>query len=369
MPFPRRGAPAIFCLGLLLAIAPRAGAGDPLEDILDLVTAGRDRVTEARSRATEARDRATEARDRAIELREGVEDRLALLTNEMNTAIDEAAEDLQRLIIESREGRADFVADGGCSLAVCEPFRQDLVTLFDRIERLVNGLYDIAGVEGLNVELQPVIDLIEALPGRALFPLYRALAQDNNVLSGGLLDRLDEVVEDIAMLREALGQEQFRVAAGDEPDYGNDNDNTHLGKELDRCMWWDEHRLGLKRAYVSVASVGLAVKLTGKILNAVGETKIGAMCGMAALEVQLTSSPLLRLGKILGKASDVMFWSSNIVSNKSQYCTLAFVQDDVRDAADAARHALLNRQRDLRIEQEAILERQQEILDLLRGGE
>jgi hypothetical protein len=175
----------------VLALATRSRA-DILDDIKAISRGAAIRAGEARDRADEARDRATEVRDSAADIRDDFRDGLALVTDEMRTAVDEAVEDLERLILETTEGREDFVADGGCSLDVCEPFRRDLISLFQNLQDLLNVLYDIAEMDAMHVDFQRLIRLLEQAPGRALFPVFQIVGEANNIFQGGLVDRLSD---------------------------------------------------------------------------------------------------------------------------------------------------------------------------------
>jgi hypothetical protein len=328
-----------------ILVGSQAGA-NPIDDLKVVVTASKNRATEARDRAGEARDRSGETRDRAAEvrdraqevadraaevrdtareLRDGLRMRLELLSGEMRTAMLDAIEDLQRIRLEMTDGLDDFVADGGCSSAVCEPFRQNLLGLFQNMAALLDGLYDLAGMEGMHTEFQIPIQLIQDLPGRALFPLYRALGEDNNAMMEDLVDRMAQAVVDLQLLRDALNQERLQLSAGP-------YSQNYLDSEMLNCAWWDEHILLVRSASTGLTLLAVGVKPIGKILNAIAVTEVGIVAGVGFAEAHIKSNPLRTVGTLLESLADALFWGSKFVANKSRYCVEIVARGDVRDS-------------------------------------
>jgi len=266
-------APAI-ALGLALIFIAHAKA-DILDDILGATTAARDRATQARDRATEARDRATAARDSANEIRDHVREGVAALTDEVQTLISEAVEDLQQIAADELEGRDAFLTDGGCSMAVCEPFRENLVSLLRNIEALVNTVLSILEMEDLQFDFEREITVINLLPGRALFPLFRVLAVESNLLGSdtrgsGFLGQLSDAVAKLMVLKEALEDK----ICGEDP---KGEPKTLLESEVRKCRCVMDNAANVEVAAKRVKLTGLALKLVGKGLSAKGETTAGGI--------------------------------------------------------------------------------------------
>lgn len=261
-------------LMLTAAWSTPVAKADILDDIFDLTTAARDRATQARDRAIEARDRATEARNSANEIRDNVRQGVAALSVQVRTLISEAVEDLQGIVDDELEGREAFIADGGCSLAVCEPFRENLVMLLQNIQALVNTILEIVEMNELRLDFDREIDLINLLPGRVLFPLHRIFAVDTNLLGdtrgSGLVTRLSDTVDKLQVLKEAL-EDRF---CGKEPD---GEPKSLLEKEVRKCACVLNNADPVENAAKSVKLTGLALKLIGKRLSAKGETTAGGI--------------------------------------------------------------------------------------------
>jgi hypothetical protein len=320
---------------------------DILDDILELAQTVRDRAIQARDRAAAARDRATAARDNAEEVLDRIQEAEERLTDEMRDFADEAIEDLQRMLQESMEGRAEFVADGGCSLAVCEPFRQDLVTLFERMEAIVNALYDIAGLTGTRADFQRFIDVIQDLPGRGLFPLYRVLGGSNNVFATGLLDRLSEALEGLEVVRDAMDHERAESstgrAAGDNDklcdcDITEDpNCDTHLGCEYKSCeFWyrespiaWDENAGIVDGVAVLMKSLAAGIQGLGTFVN---DYEMDG--GTVAINGKFSSDPVDINSDLCEAVAEPAFWAANFMRSRARYCSTIKMQRDVRNAID-----------------------------------
>jgi len=177
---------------------------DILDDILSTANQASNRAAAARDRAVEARDRATEARDSADEIRDKVREGVATLTDQIRTMVSEAVEDLKRTVAEEMEGRDELLGQSGCSAEFCEPFRQDMLTLLNNIQTITNCLFVITELDEVSIDLSREIGIVQDLPGRALYPLYRVLSKDSNMFASGLLPKLNTLTADLVELKEFL---------------------------------------------------------------------------------------------------------------------------------------------------------------------
>ncbi len=133
--------------GMCIAVCSPVHA-DILDDILDLAKGAKTYALAARDRAIEARNNAAAARDSANEIRNELRASLSHLSEEMRSAIRDGAEDLQRQLVEEREGLDAFTAGpDGCSTDECEPFRARLMDLLEiEPERVAHDLHpDVHG--------------------------------------------------------------------------------------------------------------------------------------------------------------------------------------------------------------------------------
>jgi hypothetical protein len=308
---------------------------DIIDDILSVSTAARDRATEARNRATEARNRATEARNAAEELRDNARLGLAALTTQIRTTISEAVEDMQQMVERELEGRDAFITDGGCSQAVCAPFRQDLVTFLQDIQAITNLTLAILEAEELQINFDRQIDIINLIPGRALYPLYRVLAAEGNLLGPELLNRMSATRDDLAVLKEALQEPAVRAsaAAGDAP--------TPLESEVAGCTFVMNNYDRISAAKKAVSLHGVMFKVMGKRLSATGETTAtGTNPGIAGyINVTIKDNKVKSTGEILDGVSEALSKIADFADDKLRDCVtfsaLLKAQQKQQDILDA----------------------------------
>lgn len=334
-------------IGLVWAAALTAPAvrADILDDILSIVTAARDRATEARNNAASARDRAIEARnnaatarDTAIEMRNTMQEGLNVLTDQIRAAIADAVEDLQQGIEEERAGMDAFVADGGCSLAVCQPFRQDLVRFLRLTESTINTLYDIADLNATEADFGTLITLVETLPGRALYPLYRTIGVETNIFApGGFVDRLAEVNQQLQLIAHVLDEGQSDgEPAGDV-----------LDQELSDCEFVLAHLAEIKRATSILGKFGLAATVVGKGLSAAGETQIhkqGAVWGWAGVSLQ--NNRPKKIGIVIEGLGSAIDSATTFAGIKLRHCAGVGIASEARDRQN---EILANQERILKL--------------------
>jgi hypothetical protein len=322
--------------GLIAALLGPTGArADIIDDILSVSTAARDRATEARNRAIEARDRATEARDAARELRDNARLGLAALTTQIRTMISEAVEDMQQMVERELEGRDAFIADGGCSQAVCVPFRQDLITFLQDIQAITNLILSILDAEELQINFDRQIDIINLIPGRALYPLYRVLAAEGNLLGPELLRRMSATKDDLAVLKEALHGPagQASAAAEEAP--------TPLESEVAGCTFVMNNYNRISTAKKAVSLHSVMFKVMGKRLSATGETTAeGANPGIHGyINVTIKDNKVKSVGEILDGVSESLSKIADFADDKLRDCVtfsaLLTAQQKHQDILDA----------------------------------
>ncbi len=312
---------AVVTILVSLLLNPVPTRGDIFDDILSISTAARDRATEARDRATEARTRATEARDRATqardaatELRDNARLGLAALTAQVRTMIDEGIEDMQDMIERELEGRDAFIADGGCSLAVCVPFRQNLVTFLDDVQDIMNLILDILDANELQINFDRQIEIINLIPGRLLFPLHRVLAAEGNLLGPELLERTSVLKSDLAVLKDALLEpaERRSTAAGETP----------LESEVAGCAFVMNNYDLISNAKKGVSAHGVLFKVMGKRLSATGETTAeGANPGIHGyINVTVKDNKVKAMGETLDSASEALSKIAEFADDKLRDC-------------------------------------------------
>ncbi len=311
-------------------------SGQVHADILDTIL---DAATQAANKAEAARDRAKEARDAAEETRDNVRAGIDRITGDIQTRINEAIEDFERVLGQQLEGRSDFIADGGCSLAECEPFRQDLISLFQNLETLLNASFEIAGMDGISVDFQRLINVIQGLPGRALYPLYRHAARDTNIFDGGLLDRLAEAAAGMQELQDALQQTEAQAVRDSELGL------TRLDMELVRCQYIEDSYDLIRQKVRHIGLVASGLKLLGKLYIAGGETEISAEGGVHGyLGATIKTDHLGSMGQVHDGAADALFMVANYITNMVRHCTNVRMHGDVRARLATATDAIIEKQ-------------------------
>lgn len=284
------------------------GAGCPTEcdpvlcpqNILDCIWA---LLNDVEDRVNTTVATVTEAAGAADEVRDGVRDGVVALTDQLRTAIDGALADVQR-IVENELGSAEYAAftDGAnsCSPVTCEPFRQELLLLLDNFESSTNGLFQVAALEQLQLDLGRMRGVIELLPGRILFPLYRVLKMDNGDLLGSLSDLLAELNADL----EPLGDI-----------FATDNQKTPI------CTVMTSAPLVFKAIIIRKKARAIALKVLAKIFDALGETSASADAGVHGyVHITYQENIPQKLAAILKALSDSEFAIAGAVKDKLEFC-------------------------------------------------
>lgn len=314
---------------LIAALSMPAAQADILDDILGTTTAARDRATEARNNAASARDRATEARNYALTARDNAaaaRDTALLLRNNMQAGIDalsdsieeaimEAVADLEREMAAEIAGRDAFV-NGGAG----EPFRETLIALLANAQAMLNALNDASGMPDAQIDFERETTLIEALPLRALYPLYRALVAE----APGVLDRFVELLGSAAADIEVI---KGLLLFSPEP-----VDGDLLDEELSACAYAIEHRAALKTASGNLTNFATIAKSVAALLKAAGTTEVhktGAVWGWVG--VSLKSNRIKKVGEFVDGIGKAVGGLNDSISARLRHCTAISVAADARD--------------------------------------
>lgn len=362
-----------------------ATAGSILDLIWDLLNSVEGLVQSAIARAGEARDRALEARDSVNEIRDRVRQGAEALTGQVLSTLSDAVQEVQNTIQQELDGVGDFLADGGPA----EPFRQDLIMLLQKIEIIMNALYDIAGLD-MKFSLARPIGIIENLPRPILFPLHRFLATGSNFFDSGIVQRLDELADSLSLMRDL-------VVEGDDsrgPDpytlcLDAETDDRFCNEILLREAYGATCRLFLgdppnteRISVVKTVSGVVTTSATGLKLIAKGLIAIGAT-GLADAEkkigihgyigIHLKNNFPKQLGSFLDGVADATLHVPSYVSSKLKHCQAMYVQNELyrrgvalmieqekaavqTDAVLANQELVLDNQKEILLRQDAILE-------------
>lgn len=324
---------------LVLALGSTAG-GAIIDDIYTEIQTAASRAAAARDRATEARDRAAEARDVVAVVRDNVRNGVLMMTGEMRDLVSEVAGDLSGHVDALLDGRDAFVADGGCSVAVCQPSRTELATFLQDLEDVANAILVAADVQGTAVDLSTEIALVQNAPGRLLFPLYVAVTE-TDLLASGIVDKLSEAADGLVVIREILDGGELRIERGESFDSIMDFELLACGPVLNESVGGvpgpDEPRRA-RRAAKAVFTSGAGLKLIGKGLDAYGETKAADVFVMAHgyVGAKFQNNRSKKLGAILVGLGDCLLNLSDLCNSRIRHCTLTYAKARAGAALDAA---------------------------------
>lgn len=319
----------------VLTITPSAPA-DILNDILDIATAARDRATEARNNAANARDRATEARnnaatardnaaaardtavtarDTAIEMRDNMRAGVEALSSNVQAAIDEAIEDLQQDVADELDGRDAFVQGGSG-----EAFRQQLIALLENSEALLNALNTAAGMPEARADFGREAALINAVPVRLLYPLYRALVAEAPGVLASFNELLHRAAADVQIVAALLLNSTGPI------------EGDLLDNELHACAYALDNLVELRRAASDLTKFAIGARVVGALLKAAGTTELhksAAVWGWVGLSIK--NSRVKKLGELIDGAGGVVNSLSGYVSAKTSYCAAIGIEGEARD--------------------------------------
>ncbi|KAB2944458.1 MAG: hypothetical protein KJ057_02715 [Phycisphaerae bacterium] len=326
--------PVRVAAGLTLFAAGAPARADILDDILDLAKGAKTYALSARDRAIEARNNAAAARDSASEIRDELRESLSHLSEEMRSAIRNGAEDLQRQLVEEREGLDAFTAGpDGCSTGECVPFRERLIDMLEQIETVFNAVLVISDAEDFQIDLHRERELIRQLPGRLLFPLYRSgLFNDDTLLSA-----LREASDDLVIVAEVIQEDRERA-----------------------CAYVVENEAAAEEAIESLQDKARVLKIAGKLFSALGKIPIqpeAAAWGWVGVVVKL--EPAEKVATALEGLSDALESASDSASKRIRECTKGGENSKIKENQKEMMkdlEKLLRRQKDLQTDVDRILE-------------
>ena len=283
----------------------RAAWGDILDDILSS-------SQQAGNRAATARDRATEARDAAREVRDNARDGVAALTDQLRTAINDAVEDLRRTL-EDELGGSDYAAfvdgENGCS-ADCEQFRLELRSFLLDLETVSNTLFVITGLDTMQFDFDRLRGIVDNLPGRVLFPLYRVLAVENDNLLGSIVELLDNTAADLSLVQDVFSTEGMR-----------------MGTPL--CDVMTENPGLFEATAIALTTRAVATKLVGKLFAALGETTASGDAGIHGyVHITYEDNFPKKFAAIIEAISESNFYVAEAVSSKLEFCLTLKTETD-----------------------------------------
>lgn len=335
------------CVFRLIAVACFAGMGivpaeaDIFDDVLNFTQTTTSRVTTARDRAAAARNNAISARNSAEEVRDNIQAAVAMMTQQLRDLVSEGATDVQDAVTAYTAGRDAFIADGGCSVATCQPFRADLVGMLQDLQAISNSVLAIADLQGVAVDFSQEIDLVQNAPGRVLFPLHTAMNATN--MSSALFGDLSDAASALLLVRDLMAEPQDDGARGSAPL----SDDPIIADALEGCraVLTDTftQQVGpggpvqARQALRDIANVAIGIRFGGTLFEAFGENWLDeypvGIHGYVGVKIKANFPRKLGLG--LAGVSQILASSASFVSTKTHYCIALYEQEQMWKQIDA----------------------------------
>jgi hypothetical protein len=294
-------------LAVLLAIAfPLEARAQILDTILSKINSALDAAKGARAAAEEMR----------TNLRAGIAD----LTGDLKSMIDDAIEDAKSSIKDERDGREAFLPGGQCA-AACSAFRADLIDTLNSVRDLSSEVFEAADLSA-QADLSPLITVIQSAPGRMLYPLHRV---SSRLIGPGLVSRLHATVANLQLLRE-VEQGASRKPAGSRGPL----------EAPDVCAAMLAKAEGVEVAATGVTVTSAVLRITGKIFDAMGETRItgtGATWGWVGATIE--ENKRKKIGNLLEGVSEGLARIADHSREKLMYCTLLDAREQTRTSLAA----------------------------------
>ena len=246
------------------------------------------------SRTTAARDRAIEARNAARESRDNMREGRMALTGQVRDTINEAVSDLQEDIAERIAGRQAWLGNDCDIISDCGQFRGDIIMLVDNLATLSNSLFIVTEL-GIEIKGNRLKNVLETVPGRALYPLYRAFSQELNIFESNFVVKLQTAAVDLGHLELAVPTSSCEIMLEDREFTANAIRNAKI--------------------------LALGMKLVGKIFEAIGTKEIqkeGAVWGWVG--VAFKNNRLKNVGIKIHAAGGALSGYGSVASVKLLRC-------------------------------------------------
>ncbi len=242
-------------------------------------------------------------------------------TQQMFDMIENAGSEGRMVIQQEFEGLAAF---GGASCAggsECYRFKNDLIAFVSDLESTGNLLFNMqdSSLLGNIYHFDPMISLIDAMPGYSLYPLYRAFTVDGGAFQSGFFDVFHEMTTHLETLRRGLGP------------YTNTAFNSNINNLVgDSCQFINQNPAEFEQAAFFVTAGAGSIKLFGQLLKALGTTKIEPVAQVHGyVGGTIKNNPLKKFGELLNGISSAALTAANYGHNKLRYCQTQAIQQAI----------------------------------------
>lgn len=248
--------------------------------------------------------------------------------------LKQAREEIRVSFAEQAAGLDTFLGQGDCDAdSPCHRFKLSVVALFKELQMMTQTLLHLNPSASLDLTLnvETFAALIEAAPGKAIYPLYVALTSSSNLFESDLVEYFELVRESLDILR-----------AGTVVDGGAsgltlvESVGVIPTEDLpDRCPVIMEV-INPDRFQIAQRVVfGMAVfsKAVAKLLMARGLTYFDSDLGLHGyIGVTISNNRRQKIGLVIDGVSDSLFLIAAHANAMLRYCTLVDSEQRLLDA-------------------------------------
>lgn len=316
---------------------------------------------------------------------------LGVISAEVSDSVRYGYEDLNTILENNREGLADFLnvpstsptqnsptsfnfeppSDRSTECSASSPcgiFREDLKDFILQMETLSNTLIanNDSGVD-LNIDFALLDKILEQLPSRALFPLYRVMVVETSILN----DMQYVTLETTAHLDTLVGALDSRYLS-----FSSNQAFPQDVYDAQYCQPLIENFSAVNDSKKALAFYSAGYKVIGKFMIAMGDTMIkypdlsGGFAEFANIHVSVKDNDMKKYGSVFDGISDALSDKSKTINQKISLCTSLRAQLNILDAisninggGSSNNQAVLDGQADILAQQQAMIQQQQEIID------
>lgn len=246
-------------------------------------------------------------------------------TQQMFDMIENAGDEGRMVIQQEFEGLAAFGGASCASGSDCYEFKNELISFVEDIESTGNLLFNMQDNDLLGeiYNFDPMISLIEAMPGHSLYPLYRAFTVDGGAFQSGFFDVFHEMNVHLEILRTGL-------SPAVNPSLSSNNINNLYNPVGDSCQFINGRTAEFEQAAFFVTAGAGSIKLFGQLLKALGTTKIEPVAQVHGyVGGTIKNNPLKKFGELLNGISAAGLMAANYGHNKLRYCQTLATQQQI----------------------------------------
>ena len=249
---------------------------------------------------------------------------------------------LQEAVNRQQDGVDDFIAGGNCEAndgTPCGLFRADLLFIFQGLQDLNNQLLSMHNIPSLQLQVEDpgLSDLLNRVPGRVLFPLYKVLTK-TKFLSAGFLDSLETVRSQLEEIRPVLLSDSpifpSSTSTSSASSFTTSGITTNVATvptASSTCLLIERRPLLFSITSGALSGYGIFLKIVGALSQALGKTSLVGPKEVDAgihgyVHGTLATDHVGSLGKILSGIGGVLTAISSSISSKITFCGIELRQ-------------------------------------------